>query len=346
MNDQGAKVNSGDKNSYQFLIKHLIIHFPDQKWEDTFRILKSEPQTGKNINWKQIFLRVCKDGLNKGPDSKEWLTVLKLMEIAKSPESFLSFNGKSVIRWIADRGTKDAYLKKCKNQISFHMRLIVRECIQSSGLHKDIKQLFEDTLPKDNHSFIENSSINAREDDRYNGYMREDDSFHYNVSKKLKTDTMSQTYKSVPRIDEEQEEIFMDEETNFIANARVSNQNQMKTYQEEEKHNYNNFGYNNQLENHEFFEKEFATADEKDKQIDELKRQLAEKDRNLDKKDKCIEDLNRQLAEKEKIIAEQNQRIVVLNEEKSNIILGMNNLNIDNDEDSNQILKFASSGNN
>ena len=73
---------------------------------------------------------------------------------------------------------------------------------------------------------------------------------------------------------------------------------------------------------------------------------MAEKDRNLDKKDKCIEDLNRQLAEKEKIIAEQNQRIVVLNEEKSNIILGMNNLNIDNDEDSNQILKFASSGNN
>ena len=339
MNDKGPKVNSGSKNSYQFLIKHLIVHFPEQKWEKTFHILKAEPKTGKNINFKQIFLRLSKDGLHKGPESKEWLTILKLMEIAKSPESFLFFGDKSVIRWIAENGTQDAFLRKCKNEITFHMRLIVDNCIESSGFPTDKKQIFEDTLPKDSHSFIENNSyINQREDDRTNFYMEEDSQFHGKASKKLKTDTMSQTYQSVARIEEEeQEEIFMDQETNFIANPKVS---QMKNNQEEEKHNYN-FEYKNQNEDHNFFVQEFATADEKDKIIEDLKRQLMKKDRNLDKKDKCIEDLNRELVEKDSFIAEQNRRIMSLIEEKSSVIAGMDNLNIDNDEYSNEIFKFT-----
>lgn len=349
MNNKGAKANSGEKNSYPFLIKHLIVHFPEQKWEKTHQIMKAEPQIGKNISWKQIFVRLSKNGLNKGPESKEWLTILKLIEIAKSPENFLFCNGRSVTRWIAENGTKEAYLKKCKNQISFHMRLLVRNCIESSGLPTDKKLIFEDTLPKDSHSFIDNnSSINSREDDRNNLYIGEDFQFQDKVSKKLKTDTMSQTYQtyqSVAIIEEDQEEIFTYEESNFIANASVSNQNQMKNSQEEEKHNYN-FLYNNQSENHDFFQKEFATAEEKDKIIEELKRQLGEKDRNLDQKDKIIEDFKRQLEEKDSVIAEQNQRIMALIEEKSSVIAGMNNLNIDNDEYSNQIFQFTASGSN
>lgn len=342
-----------DKNSYQFLIKHLKSHFPEQTWENTYRTIKSELQSkncefhsgnsGTNVNWKQILQRVCKEGLNKTTHSNEWLTILKLMEIAKSPEDFLDFGGKSVIRWRAKKG-REAYLKKCKNQISFHMRLIVRNCIESSGLSIEQKLIFEDTLPKATQYIFENSSSNERN----NSYRREDPEdegyqLYDMISKKRKTDTMSQPYQtflSEPRNEGDEDIYLEDEETNFIANPRVENQ-----MQEEEKYNFNHTN-NNQPQNYNFFQKELATSDEKDRIIDDLKRQLVEKDRNLDKKEKKIEDLERKLVEKENFIDEQNKRIISLIEEKSNIIAGMDHLTIDNDEYTNQIFKFTSSGNN
>ena len=316
MNDQSAKINSGDKNSVPFLIKHLSVHFPDQTWGLTYKNL-SESQPKKHIKWDQILIRVSKNGLNEGPKSNAWLTVLNLMEIAKCPENFLKKkDGSSVILWKKLTDSKDAYLKKCKNQISNDFINVVRDCIENSGLPNETKQIFKDTLPKerDNFSLIANIHNNAREDDRNHFYLKEDEMFHGKSSKKIKTETLStyKSYKSLELIkDDQNENLMIDGETHLITNAKMKNIPE----EEEKKHNYNiNIGDNNQFQNHEI-QKEIATADEKDKIIEKLQRQLGEKDN-------IINFLNWELEENNKTIAEQNQKIM-------SIIPGMNNLNVE-----------------
>ena len=151
MNPNNTKTDSGDKNSYQFLFKLLIQHFPDQTWETTYRQMKAENQSGKNIHWKQIFYRVAKEGLSKGTESKEWGTLLKLLEIAREPERFLMKDERQVIRWKNDAGGRSAFLKKCESLIRLRILSLLRSCIEKSHLYIDQKILFEETL-KDSHS--------------------------------------------------------------------------------------------------------------------------------------------------------------------------------------------------
>ena len=337
MNPNNTKTDSGDKNSYQFLFKLLIQHFPDQTWETTYRQMKAENQSGKNIHWKQIFYRVAKEGLSKGPESKEWRTLLKLLEIVNEPDRFLTKDGRPVIRWKNDAGGKTAFLKKCESLIHHHILSLLRSCIDNSHLHVDTKILFEETL-KENHSPFDNGYFSAKREDDHpnpNFYIQDNMDFHDKPSKKLKTGTMDYTYDSQAKIDEVEEEeieIFQDtEETvpNLVGKVGNISQNQMKNSHEEEKNNYNT-GFN-QAEYYNVFQNDFNNP---------VMMQ--------DEKDKLIEDLRRQLEEKNRIIAEKDQRIATLEEKlsKSNLE-GFRNLTIEEEELTQyHIFKLNSTGSN
>lgn len=335
MSSVGSKTDSGDKNSYQFLFKLLIHHLPEQTWDPTYRQMKAENQSGKNIHWKQIFYRVAREGLNKGHESKEWRTLLKLLEIVREPDRFLTkSDGRQVIRWKNDAGGKSAFLKKCENMIHHHILSLLRSCIENSNLSIDKKQIFEETLKESHSPFDIGFFSSKREDDHPNPnyfYMEDNMEFHDKVSKKLRTGTMDYTWESQAKIDEvEEEEIFHDTEetavTNLVGKVGNLSQNQMKSCHDEEKSN-NNTALN-QAEYYNVFQSDFNNP---------IMLQ--------DEKDKLIEDLRRQLEEKNKIIAEKDQRIASL-ENKSNLE-DFRNLTIDEEELTQcHIFKLNSTGNN
>ena len=327
-----TKTDSGDKNSYQFLFKLLIQHLPEQTWETTYKQMKTESQSGKNIHWKQIFYRVAKDGLSKGPESREWRTLLKLLEIVREPDRFLTKDGRQVIRWKNQSGGKSAFLKKCENMIHHHILSLLRSCIENSQIYPDKKILFEETL-KDSHSPFDNFFSSKREDDHPNPnnfYMEDNMEFHDKVSKKLRTGTMDYTYDSQAKIDEvEEEEIFQDTEetiTNLVGKVGNLSQNQMKISHDEEKINSNN-----QAEYYNVFQNDFSNP---------IMMQ--------DEKDRLIEDLRRQLEEKNRIIVEKNQRIANLEEKLSRSNLeGFRNLTLDEEELTQfHVFKLNSTGSN
>lgn len=331
----GPKTESGDKNSYQFLFKLLIHHFPEQTWDPTYRQMKAENPSGKNIHWKQIFYRVAREGLSKSPDSKEWRTLLKLLEIVRDPNQFLTKNdGKQVIRWKNDTGGRSAFLKKCENMIHHHILSLLRSCIENSHLSVDKKIIFEETL-KESHSAFDNGYFGSKKEEDHpnpNFYMEDNMEFHEKVSKKFKTGTADYTWDSQAKIDGVEEEIFQDTEetvTNLVGKVGNLSQNQMKSSHEEEKIN-SNTGFS-QAEYYNVFANEYNSP---------IMLQ--------DEKDKLIEDLKRQLEEKNRIINEQNQKISALQERESkNNLEGFRNLTIEEEELTQyHIFKLNSTGSN
>lgn len=208
---------SGDKNSYQFLIKILTKHFPEHTWYSTYNQMKKETQNdmtqnGKiqNIHWKQIVLRVCGEAMNKGPDSKDWQTLLKLLEIVKNPEPFLTCNGRQIIKW---KTSNSAFVKKCQNQIANNIFSLMRSAVENSRIHPNIRHLFYESLEANYNTFntLEPNIFIKREEDHHNKYYQGEDINENSQKpyKKLKTETIDVTFTSQYHPKEQDDMIFI-----------------------------------------------------------------------------------------------------------------------------------------
>ena len=264
--------------------------------------MKNEAGTGRspNIHWKQIFHRVAREALTQGPESREWKTLLKLLEIVRNPEAFLSFQGRQIIRWKNEARGKIVFVKKCQDHISPNIFSLMKSTIDSSAIPKERKNLFYQTL-EENQGQLDYFS--RREEDPHNMYYQhqnEEDMEHFEKpSKKLKTDTVDFTFTSDYN-SKEQDDIYMEtEDMGFQMTSQNSNNNQIKNVEingnEEEKFNViysqkNGGDFHDNNPNYHFIpETPLAIhGDDKDSMIEQLRRELREKAKLLEEKNNQI----------------------------------------------------------
>jgi len=287
-------------------------HFPEQIWTSTYQQMKNEAGTGRspNIHWKQIFHRVSREALTQGPESREWKTLLKLLEIVRNPEAILSFQGRQIIRWKNEERGRIAFVKKCQDHISPNIFSLMKSTIDSSAIPKERKDLFYHNLEKENH---DNNYFSRGEEDLNNIYYLNHNEDYINPYLK---------YQNEEYLEGQCDMIYMelDDEAFILSTEKSINQRIKNVAMFEEK--LSNTGVNNNNEAFFFYSNNQNHDDVVFRNLKEGYKLIEEKDKmislNINGNESIIEELKRQLLEKDQLIEEKDKKILNLERKVKN----------------------------
>ena len=299
------KLDSGIKNCYQFLFKILIKQFHDETWNSTHEQMKKESPIGtkpKNIYWKQVFKRISEEGLRQGPESANWQTLVKVLEIVRNPEPFLTNSeGKQVIKFKNEQSGKLVFVDRCQNELAANILGLMKSAIAKSVLPEERKRLFNETLVDINNNTWETNFLFENEEEPHNiGYnqgQNDKEDNHETPYKKLKTGTNDFTLKSSTP----EEEVFMEFEESFQQNNDFQQIKNVVINEEVKSNvifNEKNEADYNRSNNNGYVNKETPISihgDDRDKIIEDLRRKLFEKDLIIGDRDKKIELLEQKM---------------------------------------------------